>query len=200
MDNPLILAICMASLAIILAFARRYLRPASLSSLLPDFLVRHFIYPYCLSRHRLVGPWTRWDTLLAISYSIINTLCLLLPRPSIDHISRMAGQIALLNTLFLFTPNIMLFADILGMSLSTYRKLHRLLAVTALLMMCLHVIIEAPNATGSLSGKIDNSFWAILVSWRTIYVSGYSTQIIPGVSIFDFNDTFNPVIDSTCGI
>ncbi|CAI7582909.1 unnamed protein product [Penicillium manginii] len=65
----------------------------------------------------------------------------------------MAGQIALLNTLFLFTPNIMLFADIL---------------VTALLMMCLHVIIEAPNATGSLSGKIDNSFWAILGSLSLI--------------------------------
>jgi len=177
MDNPLILGCCMVSLTIILAFARQYFHPASLRSLLPTFFVRHFIYPYCLSRHRLAGPWTRWDALLAISYSTIIILCLLLPRPSIDHISRMAGQISLLNTLFLFTPNMMLFSDILGLSLSTYRKLHRLLAVMALLMMCLHIIIEAPHASSSTTGKIDNSFWGILVSW-TIVLSMYLNTVL----------------------
>jgi hypothetical protein len=102
----------------------------------------HLTYPYLIHRHRFLGPWNRANCLLQVLYLATNVLCLGFQASSIYESGSRAGTLALLNILPSFIgPNLSFSADIFGISLRTYQKLHYLTGITSVLLICFHILI-----------------------------------------------------------
>lgn len=59
MEAPLICDSTVTIIVLIVLIIRYYRYLGLLRSLLSPFIVKHLTYPYCLNRHRMIGPWTR---------------------------------------------------------------------------------------------------------------------------------------------
>lgn len=120
---------------------------------------RHCLYPYVLSRHRWIGPWTRAALMRKSIYIAGNTVALLLVSDVRKSLAHNAGVLALVNMVPLFLSlHHSAGADLLHLTLSTYRALHGEVALVTTCLIVLHVSVslkhEAPLSRTDL-GHID---------------------------------------------
>lgn len=86
---------------------------------------QHLTYPFLVRRRRLLGPWSPADVLLQVIYLTINTFCLIFRVSSVKEAGARAGALAMINMAPLFFGSHLGFlADILGISLSNFRRIH----------------------------------------------------------------------------
>lgn len=140
MDTILIYAIIAGSLMLTLALIRLLKSLSQWRSPVQVFIVRHFIYPYVISRHTLVGPWSRAEIFTNLGYVTANLVLAFYKNSSFEEIGRRAGSLSLVNMIFpLAAGHLSYAADLLGISLPSYRKVHRASGWMTMALIVLHI-------------------------------------------------------------
>ncbi len=133
----------------------------------PPFLqqtLRYLTYPYLVRRHRFFGPWTFAGLVIQLVYIACNSFCVGFRVSDIAKAGVRAGNLSLINMILLFLgPHLGFLADILGITLSTFRLIHRSAGVMSCGLVLFHVLAVLVSHTAfSLRGIANLS--AVVVS------------------------------------
>jgi hypothetical protein len=145
-----------------------------LVSFAPPFFyqaLKYLKYHYLVRRHRFLGPWTLADVIIQLVYIICNSLCLGFQVSSlgfqVSSIAKaglQAGNLSLINLIPLFLgPHLSFLADILGVSLSTIRRIHRSAGLMSLGLVLFHVLVIVVSSTAFTLSSAKN-LSAVVVS------------------------------------
>jgi hypothetical protein len=127
------------------------------------FMSKHLLYPYLLGRHRLLGPWSRADILIQLTYITVNLFCLSFRTLNISEASLRAGSLSLINMTPLFAgPHLGFLADLFGFSLDTYRLLHRSAGLMSFACILFHVLVVVANRI-SFSLAVPEHLYGLIV-------------------------------------
>jgi hypothetical protein len=130
---------------------------------------KHFVYPQLLRRHRYLGPWSRADALLQSVYFGVIVFCLIYKVSSISKAGLRAANLSLINLIPLLSgPSFNVLADLLGISLSKFRRFHRLAGVMSFVLLAFHVITVAVSRT-SFSLHVSENLWGLIVSFNLFH-------------------------------
>jgi hypothetical protein len=133
------------------------------------WIKKHFVYPQCLRRHRYLGPWSRADVLLQSVYFATNVFCLIYKVPSISKAGLRAANLSLINLIPLFSgPSFSVLTDLLGVSLVTFRRFHRLAGVMSFVLLAFHAITVVVSRT-SFSLHVPENLWGLIVSFNLFH-------------------------------
>lgn len=111
---------------------------------------KYLTYPYLLSRHRLLGPWSRAGFSLQLIYIIANILCLSFRdilcfnfrTASLSEFCLRAGTLTIVNMIPLFAgPHLSNLADLLGVTLRIFQCIHRSIGLMSFSLAIVHVLI-----------------------------------------------------------
>lgn len=109
-------------------------------------ILRHVIYPFFLSRHRFVGPWTRTSVLLHLFYWAAMGFCCSFRVTNLTDASARAGTLSLINMIPLYSSfHLSFVADMLGISLRAYRRLHGSVGYVAGALTIFHTVINVTH-------------------------------------------------------
>jgi hypothetical protein len=181
MDVTLGYAIAAGGVLFIPVFIHLLPRLSYLISFAPPrlrWMLKYLIYLYLVRRHRFLGPWTLADVIIQLVYIGGNSFCLSFRVSSIAMAGVRAGNLLLINLVALFLGlHLSFLADTLGVSLSTFRHIHRSAGLMALGLVLFHaiVIITSPAAF-ALSGAKNLS--ALVVSIQSALASLKSTDLL----------------------
>lgn len=127
------------------------------------WISKHFIYPYALDRHRAVGPWSRAAVLIHLTYVTLNVSCLSFRVSSTSKAGLRAGTLSLINLVPLFIGlHHSFIADILGISLSSLRHVHRSASWMASSLALFHLLVAVAGKTPFPLIKSQNLFTLIV--------------------------------------
>jgi hypothetical protein len=122
------------------------------------------LYPDVVGRHRYLGPWRPVDFIHPVLYLSINSFCVVFRAKSVQAAGLRAANLAIINAIPLFSgPHLGFLADILGVSLSTHRSVHRLAAIMVVLLLMVHCL-AAIAGKDSFPLRIAENMWALIVS------------------------------------
>ena len=103
---------------------------------------KYLTYPYLIHRHRFLGPWSPADGLVQLVYLTGNIFCFSFRVSTISEAGLRAGTLSLINTIPLFAgPHLGFLADLLGVSLRTYRHVHRSAGLMSFALILFHVLV-----------------------------------------------------------
>ena len=115
--------------------------------------LKYLTYPYLVRRHRFLGPWTLADVLIQLVYIGGNSVCLGFGLPSIAKAGMRAANLSLINLMPLFLgPNLSFLADTLGVSLSTFRRIHRSAGLMSSGLVLFHFLVIISHTAFALRG------------------------------------------------
>ena len=141
----------------------------------PRFLqraLRYLTYPYLVRRHRFWGPWTCADIIIQIVYIGCNAFCIRFPASDITEAGVRAGYLSLINMIPLFLgPHLGFLADILGVSLSTFRLMHRSAGMMSCSLFLFHVLAKLVSHTAFAFRGIANLSAVVVSTLVTIILS-----------------------------
>jgi len=130
---------------------------------------KHFVYPRLLGRHRYLGPWSRADVLLQSVYFAAIIFCLRYEVSSVSKAGLRAANLALINLVPLLSgPSFNVLADLLGISLGTFRRFHRSAGVMSFVLLVFHVITVVASRT-TFSLHVPENLWGVVVSFNPFY-------------------------------
>jgi hypothetical protein len=102
--------------------------------------LRHLVFPQLLRRSRYLEPWSRADILVQIFYIAANAFCLGFKAASLSEAGTRAAHLSLINIAPAFAgPHLSFLADILGVSLDTFRRIHRSAGAVSAMLVAFHV-------------------------------------------------------------
>ncbi|KAJ5216811.1 hypothetical protein N7468_009819 [Penicillium chermesinum] len=132
-----------------------------------DFLIFYAIYltyPYLWSRHKLVAPCTRAEALLHAAYTVLNVFFVAFKLPSATVARDRAGTLSVLNIGFLFlTHHLGFLANALGLSLVTYKRIHRAVGWMSGIVLLIHVVMAIIVRKNKWSLDQINNLFALIV-------------------------------------
>jgi hypothetical protein len=177
MEATNVYGIAAGGILIVLAFVRLVSFLSRFTSVVSVWIAVHFIYPYLLGRHRLIGPWTRFSAIGHLLYVAANLLALCFRPSTIANVGHRAGRLSLINMAVLFAGSpLVYFADIIGVSLRASRRIHRAAAWMAAMLLACHVTIMAIKGWEDFDlQKIDNIF-AIVVCFSSAVRTSLTCQ------------------------
>ena len=101
---------------------------------------KHLIYRYVLHRHRLLGPWSRAHFVIHLIYITANIFCVSFRASNVTKAGIRAGVLSLINLISLFAGlHLGFLADLLGISVSTYRHAHRSAGLMSAVLLIFHI-------------------------------------------------------------
>lgn len=110
--------------------------------------VKHLIYPFVFRRHRFLTPITRFHFLLQSVYWIGTFICSSFGVRDLREAGARAGALAVIQFMPLFFGNHLSFAaDLLGISLRSYRRFHSSAGLMAGILGSFHVAINLRHGT-----------------------------------------------------
>ena len=125
---------------------------------------RYLTYPWVVRRHRLLGPWSPADILLQLFYVSINVFCVTFRVTSFDKVGDRAGTLSIINMAPLFFGlHLSFLADLLGLSLSNYRRIHRSAGIMSFALVALH-IFAAVHHDPAYSLRVSENLYLLIVS------------------------------------
>ena len=128
-------------------------------------ICKHLTYPYLVRRHRLFGPWTRAGVLVQLVYITANLFCLSFRVSKISEAGLRAATLSLINMIPLFAgPHLSFVADLLGVSLTTYRQIHGTAGVGSFGLLGFHVLEAVSGGSYSLASR--RNVFGLVVSTR----------------------------------
>ena len=164
MDISLIYAIIIGSSFGLLLLINSLPLIARLVRYLSPLVSKHLIYRYILHRHRLLGPWSRADVLVQLMYIAGNICCFEFWDTTISQVGLRAGTLATINLIPLFAvPHLGTLADLLGVTINTFRQIHRSAGVMAVMLTIFHVLVMLASRPSFPLDLLQNKF-AIVVS------------------------------------
>lgn len=127
-------------------------------------VAKHLTYPFIVRRHRLLGPWSRADVLLQLVYFTINIFSMTFRVASVKDAGARAGTLAMINMAPLFFGfHLSFLADILGISFSNYRRIHRMMGWMSCLLGLVHAFV-AFHDNPSFLRDMPKNLYAVIVS------------------------------------
>jgi len=131
---------------------------------LSPLMSKHLIYRYILHRHRLLSPWSRADVLVQLIYIAANIYCFEFWNITISQAGLRAGTLAMINLIPLFTvPHLNTLADLLDVTLSTFRQIHRSAGVMAVMLTIFYLLVMIASQPSFPLDLPQNKF-AVIVS------------------------------------
>jgi hypothetical protein len=129
---------------------------------------KYLTYPHLVRRHRLlrlsIGPWTPSEILTRVVYASVNLFCLCFRTSSMTTADVRARNLALINLVPVSAgPHLSFLADLLGISLSAYKLLHRSAGLMSFALMLFHVL-NAVSHHLSFSLADPAHFFGLVVS------------------------------------
>ena len=165
MDISLIYAIIMSGSFGLLLLINGLPLIARLVRYLSPLVSKHLIYRYILHRHRLLGPWSRAHVLVQLIYIAGNICCFEFWDTTISQVGLRAGTLAIINLIPLFAiPYLSTLADLLGVTLSTFRQIHRSAGVMAIMLTIFHVLFMLASRPSFPLDLLQNKFAVIISS------------------------------------
>ena len=184
MDAIRVYAASLGGIFLLLALTRgAYLAHGALSALVRCG-EKHLLYPYLIRRLRWIGPWSRGGVLCVMFFVGVNIFLVIYPSTVIESAVRRAGLIAFINAMPLFSFfHFALGADVLNVSLSTYKYIHRLAALTAVLFCGIHIILWT-QTQHQFSWASPRYFNGVIVGLSSKHYVCHETDPIIGVVLF----------------
>lgn len=143
-------------------------------TLLGHAVSKHLVYPFVVDRHALIGPWNVAGITLHLCFLAANIFCLTFRVPSISDAGRRAGMLALINlSPLLLGFHLGFVADLLGLSLQAFRRIHRSVAFMVFCLATFHVITAAATEARPFS-KRSSQVFTILVSGNLAFSTAHS--------------------------
>ncbi|EHY57102.1 hypothetical protein HRR83_002602 [Exophiala dermatitidis] len=103
------------------------------------FSLKYFVYPQI--RHRLTGAWHPAGVIAGLLYSGVNVFCVCFKVRSVWVAGLRAANLSLINLIPLMAgPHLSFPADLLGVTLRTYRRFHRSLGLMSSVLLGFHVL------------------------------------------------------------
>jgi hypothetical protein len=164
MDFPQLYAIAAGGVFVILIIIKHFPSIKRLIRLLILLASEHLTYPLVLRRYRFLGPWSRADVLIQLAYLAINIFLITFGITSFKDAWTRAGTVSVVNLMPLFFGfHLSFLADLLGVSLSTYRRIHRSVGSMSFLVGLFHVL-AAVQSNSSYSLDASKNLYGLIVS------------------------------------
>ena len=127
------------------------------------YIFKYLIYPTLIRRSRFFDPLSPLHAIMISVYWLGTAACNVVGARTITQVGKRAGALATLHLIPLFFANRMsLVADLLGISLQTYLRLHKSIGIMALLQSLIHTSIYLSQHTVNLKDHMQ--FYGFLVS------------------------------------
>ena len=142
------------------------LRPymEALLKLIYQVASQHLAYRQLIRHNRYFGAWTPADVLFQMFYVTVNVFCLSFKAPSIHMAGLRAAKLSLINMVPAFTgPHLSVLADSFGVSLNTYRRIHRSFGMMSLPLLIFHSSTVLASRI-SFSLHVRENMWGLIVS------------------------------------
>lgn len=128
------------------------------------WLSKTLIYPQILRRHSSLGPWTPAGLIVHTAYVAINIYCLEFWKLTATKVSFRAAYLALINMMPLFLgAHHGFLADMLGVSLKTFRKVHRSAGMMSFALVLCHVLILVARGIRTFSLSVSENLYGLIV-------------------------------------
>lgn len=125
---------------------------------------KYLTYPFVVRRHRLLGPWSPADVLLQLLYIALNILCVTFRVTSFNEAGDRAGTLSIVNMAPLFFGlHLSFLADLLGLSSSNYRRIHRSAGIISFALVTLH-LLAAVHGDPTYSLHVRGNLYLLIVS------------------------------------
>ncbi|KAK4075197.1 hypothetical protein Purlil1_12761 [Purpureocillium lilacinum] len=138
-----------------------------------------------LRRHDIVRLWPLKHILMLALYWGANFSCLFIFFAGLQDAGKRAGRLSLINLLVLYAgPHLSVLADIVGLAIPTYRRLHSSVAATSFFMAVFHVVVASIKHVDPLLSTSKSAFGLIshpfaVVSWEAGPVDRLELMITP---------------------
>ena len=182
MNISQVYAIVIAGIFCVLLLINGHHWIARLVRYLSPLISKHLIYRYVLHRHRLVGPWSGAGVLVQLIYIAGNIFCFSFRAPTISQAGLRAGALSIINLILLFAgPHLGALADLLDVTLSAVRQIHRSAGVMAVLLAVFHVLV-AISPRPSFALDLPQNLFAVIVSVQSHGHISQLTRCIGSIS------------------
>ncbi|PWI65015.1 hypothetical protein PCL_08374 [Purpureocillium lilacinum] len=115
-----------------------------------------------LRAHDIVRLWPLKHMLILALYWGANFSCLFIFFTNLKDAGKRAGRLSLVNLIVLYAgPHLSVLADIVGLAIPTYRRLHASVAATSFCMAAFHVVVAIINRIDPLLSTSKSSFGLI---------------------------------------
>lgn len=163
---------------IIIQMTRRVIRVAWLT--LSFIFLKRLLYPSLFHRTHFFGLPTRFDAFLSLLYISINVVCMTVRVHSATDFGDRAATMSTINLLpLLCGPRLLLVTQILGISIGTHLKSHRLFGTMLFLQAALHTTLSIVDNIHSWNWtKINIS--GVMVTWFPSNISCIISLISAG--------------------
>ena len=129
---------------------------------------KYFTYPFIVRRHRFLGPWSPADIFVQLLYITVNVFCVTFRVVSFNEVGDRAGTLSIVNIAPLFFGlHLSFLADLLGLSLSHYRRIHRSAGFISFALVALH-LFAAVYVDPSFSLRVRGNLYLLIVSSTVI--------------------------------
>jgi hypothetical protein len=167
MDSTQIYAIGVGAVFVSLILVNKFIsscvKPKPFMKTISVLARRYFAYPELIRRHRYLGPWSPADVVMQLSYVAVNVFCL--KTTSVQMAGLRAGTLSLVNMIpLLASLHISFIADILGIRLASYQRIHRLAGIMSSFLLVLHVLTVFTSRTAFPLHVVEN-LWGLIVSF-----------------------------------
>ncbi|PQE10457.1 cell surface metalloreductase protein [Rutstroemia sp. NJR-2017a BBW] len=120
------------------------------------------IYPQLIHRHRYLGPWSPAGVLAQLCCIAVNMFCVGFNASSLRVASLRAADLALINLIPAFASLHLSFpADVLGLTLKTYPRFHRVLGAMSCCLLAFHAITILASRTPFPLDQMEN-LWGLI--------------------------------------
>lgn len=124
---------------------------------------RYLVYPKLIHRHQYLGPWNIASVHLYIFYLAVNVFCISFKAPNIESAGLRAANLLLINLIPVLAGHHLGFlADVLGITIRVYQRLHRAGGIMSVFLLLGHVIAVMTTKTGFPLSAEDN-MWGLIV-------------------------------------
>jgi hypothetical protein len=124
---------------------------------------KYLMYPQILQRHSHLGPWTLAGVVLHTGYIAANVSYLEFWKLTTTKVGFRAANLALINMMPLFLgAHIGFLSDLFGVSLKSWRLVHRSAGIMSFSLMLLHILIVVASRV-SFSLSVPENLYGLIV-------------------------------------
>ncbi|PSN59202.1 putative cell surface metalloreductase [Corynespora cassiicola Philippines] len=161
-DNIHAYAMFMASCFILLLLLNARSHIMKCIAYVQHLVLRYLVYPQLIQRNRYTGRINRSEILVPVLLFAANTFCLWFQSPSIHVAGARAANLSLVNLIPAFAgPHLSFLADFFGISLFTFRRIHRLAGILSFPLLAFHVAIMMTTQT-PFPLEIAHNMWGLV--------------------------------------
>ena len=127
------------------------------------YIFKYLIYPVFFKRHLLLGPTSRWQTILMVLYWAGTAVCNVIGVKSLSEAGLRAGSISVFHLIpLLLSDRLPLAADFLGLSPQSFQRAHTSVGFMATTQGIIHVVVFLSHKSFQL--QQSSHFYGLLVS------------------------------------